>query len=82
MTLTKCFMPVTHKGRTALFHVDLLLEPGQPPVAVLEWSDYPDGTRIPSVAVQLDPRYLHEVPGQGEATHSYERPIDSPIPVR
>lgn len=78
----RCWMLVKHAGSTAHYKVDLLLKPGEPPVAVLEWSRYPDGTCIPAVAVQLDPRYLHPLQGWGEVTHSYEFPIESPIPVR
>jgi len=76
-----CFMTLRHQGRQALHHVDLLLEPGQPPVAVLEWSDWPDGTSTPAVAVQLDPQRLHPLQGWPKATHMYELPVDSPIPL-
>lgn len=80
--VTVCWMLVTHKGQTAHFYVDLLLKPGEPPVAVLEWADLPNGTSIPGVAVQLDPRHLHPFPGTDGVTHMYERPIESPIPMR
>lgn len=82
MGVTKCRMLVTHKGQTAHYDVDLLMEPDQPPTAVLQWADYPDGTNIPRVAVQLEPGYLHEIPGWGEVTHMYELPIESPMPPR
>jgi len=79
--MTRCFLPLTHAGHTAFYAVDLLLTAGQPPTLVLEWADGQDGTRSPSVAVQLDPRYLSPLAGWGDTTHSYQLPIDSPIPL-
>ena len=81
MPVTQCRMLVVNQGHTEHHNVDLLLEEGKPPVAVLEWSDYPDGTSIPAVAVQLESKYLFELPGWGEVTHGYEMPIESPIPL-
>lgn len=77
-----CRMLLKHKDLAGHCDVDLLLAPGEPPVAVLEWGDYPDGTSIPSVALQLDPRYLHDLPGWKPVTHMYEMQMDSPIPLR
>lgn len=82
MNPTRCWMLVSHAGDTAHYTVDLVLSLDRPPVAVLEWTDCPDGTCIPSVAVQLDPRWLTPFPGQDGVTHSYAHPIQSPIPMR
>lgn len=78
---TMCFMTLSHQGAMAHHNISLVLEPGQPPIAVLEWAAYPDGTDIPSVAVQLEDRYLRPVNGWGEVTHVYEIPVVSPIPL-
>lgn len=77
----KCRMLLAHKGVTAHYNVDLLLEPGQAPLAVLEWGDFQDGTSIPSVGLSLDPQYLHPLKGWGAVTHMYEMQMDSPIPL-
>lgn len=75
------FIPVTHQGRMDLMNVDLVFQGDGSPLAVLEWADFPDGTCIPSVAVQLEPQWLTRTPGMGPATHSYERPICPPAPL-
>ena len=76
-----CRMLLSHKGRNTAHHdVDLVLGPA--PMAVLEWADYPDGTSIPAVALQLDPRLLHPMPASwAPVTHMYEMQLDSPIPL-
>jgi hypothetical protein len=78
-----CRMILSHRGKDAAHRdVDLLLQDGQPPTAVLEWADYPDGTSIPSVALQLDPKFLHPLPDSWlPVTHLYEQQMDSPIPL-
>ena len=81
MPVTKCRILVVNQGRTEHHDVDLLLEDGKPPFAVLEWLDYPDGTSIPGVAVQLEAELLFELPGWGDVTHGYSNQIESPIPL-
>lgn len=70
-------------GAGAAHHtVDLVLTPGGPPLAVLEWMDYPNGTSVPSVALELDPALLHPLtPGWAPETHMYEKQMNSPIPL-
>ena len=79
MSVTKCRMIVRDRNGAAIHDVDLLLEDGRPPRAVFEWSDYPDGTSIPAVAVQLDPSQLFDLPGWGDVTHGYQTEVESPI---
>lgn len=72
------------KDATGAAHhnVDLVLTPGGPPLAVLEWMDYPNGTSVPSVALELEPALLHPLPSSwAPATHMYEKQLDSPIPL-
>lgn len=78
-----CRMILSHLGKDAAHRdVDLLVQDGRPPIAVLEWADYPDGTSTPSVALQLDPKYLHPLPPSwAPVTHLYEQQMDSPIPL-
>lgn len=79
-----CRMILRHPRSGAAHHdVDLLLPEGQPPLAVLEWADCPGGTSTPSVALQLDPQWLHPMPASWlPVTHLYEQSMDSPIPLR
>jgi hypothetical protein len=82
MEVKKVRILLTHAGQTAHYNVDLLLEPGQPPLAVLEWREEPDGANSPAVAIQLESQWLHPLQGWGTVTHMYEMAVESPMPLR
>jgi hypothetical protein len=77
--LEKCRTEVTHAGVTQFRDLDLLVLEGVPPIAVLEWTLHRDGRRIPSIAFQLDAKYLRPLAGHGLVTHQYTVPVASPI---
>ena len=70
----KVFHSLTINGKFyPKFITDLQYDDGVP-YAVFEWLDTPEG-EIPSIRIELDPKYLHKANFGASHTHLYERPL-------
>lgn len=71
------FATVSQGGKNTMRIVHLIFESGRP-VAVLEWSDAPDGLE-PLVKIPLDPIFLQNAEvAPGQAMYVYNKPIVLP----
>ena len=76
--VTKTLHTLSRAGKTICTLItDTIFIDGIPHL-VFEWEPQSDGSEKPVLLVRLDPQYLHPVVGQGNATHSYEHPVEDP----
>lgn len=67
---------IRRDGQVAHYNCELVFIHGQPH-AVLEWANYPDGSSMPSVMVQLQNQFLHPL-NWPDVQYMYEHEIEDP----